>query len=160
MSTHLHHIHLFCSDLSATVRWWSEMLDATVEFDGDFGGARNVFLRVGAGRLHLYDQPPRDRQRSAVHHVGIRTDDLPGLVERMISRGAAFRTGIREFGAWRYIMAEAPDGVLLELFQVDAARLGGAAGRYFADESDDGAASPGASDRLPDKRRRPDGGGS
>lgn len=115
----LHHVHLFASDLDAAVAWWREILGAEVAFDGAFGGARNVFLRVGTGRLHLYDQPPRAGAGGAIHHVGIRVQDLPGLVARMKERGIAFRSEIREFGWWRYIMCAAPDGVLLELFEVD-----------------------------------------
>ena len=88
--------------------------------DGDFGGARNAFLRVGKGGLNIYDQPPRGESSGPIHHLGIRSDDLPALVERMTAKDAAFRGGIRELGDWRYIMCAAPDGVLLELFQADA----------------------------------------
>jgi len=131
MTAHLHHAHLFAADIDATIRWWTDMLGAEVAFDGPMGGARNVFLRVGDGRLHLYDQPPRESGRGVVHHLGIRTDDLRSLVAHMEQRGANFPSGIRDFDSWRYAMTEAPDGVLLELFEVDAKALGGDAGQYF-----------------------------
>ena len=133
MTEHLHHTHLFCSDIDATITWWCDMLGAEVAYDGEFGGARNVFMRIGSGRLHLYDQPPRDDGHGAVHHIGIRTDDLEGLEARLRAKGVAFRSDIRDFDAWKYIMCPAPDGVLLELFQADSDRLGGGAGQYFAD---------------------------
>lgn len=136
MTEHLHHVHLFCADIDATVAWWRDRMGATVAFDGDFGGARNVFMRLGTGRFHLYDQPPRDDGRGAVHHIGIRTDDLTALEARLRAAGVAFRSGVREFGAWRYIMCPAPDGVLLELFEADTTKLPAAAARYFADETD------------------------
>jgi len=134
MTAHLHHAHLFAADIDATIRWWTEMLGAEVAFDGPMGGARNVFLRIGEGRLHLYDQPLRDAGRGAVHHLGVRTDDLRALTAHMERLGADFPSGIREFGSWRYAMVEAPDGVLLELFEVDAEALGGDAGAYFSDQ--------------------------
>ena len=109
------------------------MLDAEVAFDGSLAGARNVFLKVGRGRIHLYDQPPRHQSRGAVHHLGITTDDLPGLVARIRDRGAQFRSDIREFGSWRYIMVAAPDDVLLELFQFDVDQLEPALARYFGE---------------------------
>jgi catechol 2,3-dioxygenase-like lactoylglutathione lyase family enzyme len=136
MTEHLHHTHLFCRNVDATIAWWRDLLGATVAFDGDFGGARNVFMRLGAGRLHLYDQPPRGDAGGAVHHIGIRTDDLEALEARLRAAGVAFRSGIREFGAWRYIMCPAPDGVLLELFEADTSKLPADAARYFADETD------------------------
>ena len=90
-------------------------------------------MRVGSGRLHLYDQPPRDAGKGAVHHIGIRTDDLAALEQRLRAAGVEFRSGIRDFGAWKYIMCPAPDNVLLELFEVDSAQLDGDAARYFSD---------------------------
>ena len=120
---HLHHVHLFCSDIDATIAWWVEMLGAEVAYDGTVADQRNVFMNVGSGRLHLYDQPPRGDRGGAVHHVGIRTDDLHGLVGHLKAKGQSFRSDIRDFGAWRYIMVSAPDGVLLELFEWDASSM-------------------------------------
>ncbi|MDP6344497.1 MAG: VOC family protein [Alphaproteobacteria bacterium] len=131
MTASLHHAHIFARDIAATITWWREMLGGEVVYDGDFGGTRNVFMRVGEGRLHIYDQPPRDEGRGAVHHLGIHCDDLPALMAAMTAKGAAFRGGIREFGQWRYIMCAAPDNVLLELFQADADLAPPALAAYF-----------------------------
>jgi catechol 2,3-dioxygenase-like lactoylglutathione lyase family enzyme len=135
MAEHLHHVHIFASDIDATIAWWRDMLEAEVAVDTEMAGARNVFLTVGSGRLHLYDQPPKSSPDAplggAVHHIGIRSDDLPALVERMRGRGAAFRSEIRDFGWWRYIMVSAPDDVLLELFAADAEALSGPLAGYF-----------------------------
>ena len=103
MQANLHHIHLFASDLDASIAWWRDMLGGEVAFDGDFGGARNVFMRIGSGRLHLYEQQPRGSSGGAVHHVGIKCHGLPALVEQMKARGVAFRSEIREFGSWRTV---------------------------------------------------------
>jgi catechol 2,3-dioxygenase-like lactoylglutathione lyase family enzyme len=132
MQANLHHIHLFASDLDASIAWWRDMLGGEVAFDGDFGGARNVFMRVGSGRLHLYEQPPRGATGGAVHHVGIKCRGLPDLVAHMRSRGAGFRSEIREFGSWRYIMCAAPDNVLLELFEIDTEKMPPALAAYFS----------------------------
>ena len=119
----LHHVHLFANDIDATVDWYVKNLNAEVAFDGDFGGARNVFLHVGYGRLNLYAQPPRGETSGAYHHVGIQTDNLSELRDRLTSNGVEFRSDIREFGNWRYLMCPAPDDVLLELFQIDLADM-------------------------------------
>lgn len=137
MTEHLHHVHLFASDLDRTVAWWRDKLGGEVAFDGAFGGARNVFMRVGSGRVHFYDQPARDEGRGAVHHIGIRTDDLGSLERRLRQVDVPFRSGIRDFGAWKYIMCPAPDNVLLELFEADPAKLEGDAAQYFADWLDE-----------------------
>lgn len=134
MNTHLHHVHIFASDIDATVAWYRDMLGGEVFHDGDFGGARNVFMKIGRGRLNIYDQPPRGDGRNAVHHIGIRTDDLTALHARLEANGVAFRSGIREFGSWRYIMCPAPDNVLLELFEADRAQMPDRLAAFFFDD--------------------------
>ncbi|MEN8196509.1 MAG: VOC family protein [Pseudomonadota bacterium] len=130
---HLHHVHCFASDIDVSVDWWRRMLDASVAFDGELAGARNIFLRVGDGRLHLYDQAPRGVAPNAVHHIGIRTDDLDRLVAHMERKGQAFRGAIRNREMFRYIMVAAPDGVLLELFEFDRSGLPADLARYLSD---------------------------
>jgi catechol 2,3-dioxygenase-like lactoylglutathione lyase family enzyme len=117
MQIDLDHAHLFASDVDATIRWWSEMLGARVVFDLEVAGARNVRLAVGRGAINLYDQPPRVVGSGSVHHLGIQTDDLEALVASMEAKGFRFRQPITDAGAVKYVMAAAPDDVLLELFE-------------------------------------------
>ena len=117
MQVDLDHAHLFASDVDETIRWWSEMLGASIVFDLEVAGARNVRLAVGRGFIHLYDQPPRVVGSGSVHHLGIQTDDLEALVASMEAKGFRFRRPIKDFGIMKYAMASAPDNVLLELFE-------------------------------------------
>ncbi len=117
MQIDLDHAHLFASDVDETIRWWSEMLGASVVFDLEVAGARNVRISVGRGFIHLYDQPPRVVGSASVHHLGIQTDDLAALVASMEAKGFRFRRPIKDFGIMKYAMASAPDNVLLELFE-------------------------------------------
>lgn len=123
MQHHAHHAHLFSSDLEAALKFYREMFGAEILADLDMAGARNVFIAIGKGRLHFYDQPPRDGGRGAVHHLGIQTDDLEALVAHMKARGFVFRKPISDFGFWKYVMVQAPDNVLLELFQIVREKL-------------------------------------
>jgi lactoylglutathione lyase/glyoxylase I family protein len=118
MRIDLHHPHLFTADLDASVRFYTEMLGAERVFDGEIAGARNVHLRIGCGLLAFFDQPPRHEGRKVVHHLGLRTDDLDALVAHMRARGYTFRDGIVDVGVIRFVMAMAPDGLLLELFEM------------------------------------------
>jgi catechol 2,3-dioxygenase-like lactoylglutathione lyase family enzyme len=120
ISASLHHAHLFATDLAASIRFYRDMLGAEIVFDETVAGARNVLLRLGDAHLNFYDQPPKDDGHGAVHHLGIRTNDLRGLVAHMRSRGYEFRKEITDLGTLRYVMAMAPDGVLLELFETSA----------------------------------------
>ena len=123
MQNHIHHAHLFASNLDAALKFYQDMFGAEILADLDMAGARNVFLAIGKGRLHFYDQPPRDEGRGAIHHLGVQTDDLKALVAQMKAKGFPFRKGIADFGFWKYVMVQAPDNVLIELFQIVKEKL-------------------------------------
>ena len=114
-----HHAHLFCRDIAITLDWWQRHMAARVLYDGVLAGARNVFIAVGSGRLHLYDQAPRDAGRGGIHHLGIRVRDLAQVWPRLQAAGVKSQSGLRTFDGWRYVMVSAPDNVLLELFEFD-----------------------------------------
>jgi catechol 2,3-dioxygenase-like lactoylglutathione lyase family enzyme len=123
MQSHVHHAHLFTSNLEAALNFYQEMFGAEILADLDMAGARNVFIAIGKGRVHFYDQPPRDEGRGAVHHLGIQTDDLEALVAHMKAKGFPFRKTVSDFGFWKYVMVLAPDNVLIELFQIVKEKL-------------------------------------
>jgi catechol 2,3-dioxygenase-like lactoylglutathione lyase family enzyme len=132
VNCHLHHTHLFASDLNRSIQFYTDFFGGRVVLDLDLAGARNVFMRLGQGRLHFYDQPPRHPVRGNIHHIGIMTDDLDGLVKKLRAGGVPLKKGITDFGFWRYIMIPAPDDVLIELFQLDPAQLPMELTDYFA----------------------------
>lgn len=118
----LHHTHLFASDVDRSIAFWRDHFGAVVLVDAAFAGARNVFMRVGEGRLHLYDQAPKHAGAGTVHHLGIETDELAALVERLKAAGVSV-TDVRRHAEADYAMAQGPDGLLLELFQPHADRV-------------------------------------
>jgi catechol 2,3-dioxygenase-like lactoylglutathione lyase family enzyme len=118
----LHHTHLFASDVDRSIAFWRDHFGAVVVLDTEFAGARNVFMRIGEGRLHLYDQAPKHAGAGTVHHLGIETDELDALVARLKAAGVSV-TEVRRHAEGNYAMAEGPDGLLLELFQPHAERV-------------------------------------
>lgn len=112
----LHHAHLMATDLDATIAFWHDVFDAEIVYDDVFAGARNVFLRIGTGHIHLYDQPPKTNGQGTVHHLGIQTDKLDTVVQRLRTRGVSI-TDIRHQPTAAYAMAEGPDHLLIEIFQ-------------------------------------------
>jgi len=119
MAIDLHHAHLFATDIDTTIAWWSRHLGGKVLFDGTMAGSRNVLMAVGSGRINIYDQPPRDTGRGAVHHLGVRVDGLREVWGRLQADGVTSPNGLREQDGWRYVMIAAPDGLLVELFEFD-----------------------------------------
>lgn len=117
MRVGLDHIHLFASDIDATIAYFRTMFAAEVVWDEPAAGARNVRLALGRAFVHLYDQPPKAPRGGTVHHIGLETDDLDALVAHMKAHGAAFRNPVRDEPKFRYVMVAGPDGLLVELYQ-------------------------------------------
>ena len=119
---HLQHVHLFASNLDVTIEFYRKWFDAQVVWDGDYGGARNIFMKIGIGAMHLYEQSPRDLGRNAVHHLGMQVVGLRELYDRMKAAGVDLPNPIREHSGGGYFMVKAPDDVLLEVFEPGASR--------------------------------------
>lgn len=111
------HVHLFASDVDATIRWFRTMFGAELVWDEQAAGARNVRLAIGRAFVHLYDQPPKAPRGGAFHHLGLATDDLDALVAHMTSQGATIRNPVRDEPKFRYVMVAGPDDLLVELFE-------------------------------------------
>jgi catechol 2,3-dioxygenase-like lactoylglutathione lyase family enzyme len=117
MRVGLDHVHIFSSNVSVTVEFFCMMFGATVVWDEEAAGVRNVRVALGNSFVQIYDQPPKAPRGGAVHHLGIETDDLDALVSKMKDRGFRFRNPIRDEPEFRYVMISGPDELLMELFQ-------------------------------------------
>ena len=123
MTNHIHHVHIFASDLNKSIRFYEEFFGGQIVLDMELAGARNVFMKIGTGRLHFYDQNPRYPGRGSIHHFGIQTDDIDNAVDKMKAHGIPFTKEITHAGFWKYIMVPAPDDILIELFEVDKKQI-------------------------------------
>jgi catechol 2,3-dioxygenase-like lactoylglutathione lyase family enzyme len=123
MANHLHHVQIFASDVEKSIRFYQDIFGGRVLMDTEISGARNILMRIGNGRLVIYDQPPKDSGRGGIHHFAIQTDDLEGNVERMKRKGISFKKEITDNGYIKYIMVPAPDNILVEYFEVNKAML-------------------------------------
>ena len=117
MRAGLDHVHLFASDVAKTTELFRTMFGASVVWDEEAAGVRNVRLALGGAFVHLYDQPPKAPRGGAVHHIGIETDDIDALVAHMEANGVRFRNPVRDEPAFRYVMVAGPDDLLIELYE-------------------------------------------
>jgi catechol 2,3-dioxygenase-like lactoylglutathione lyase family enzyme len=123
MRNHIHHVHIFAENLDKSLDFYKKAFDGKVVLDLNVAGARNVFMKIGTGRLHFYDQAPKNALRGSIHHFGIQTDNLDQGYQKLVSLGVQFNKGITELGYMKYIMVPAPDAVLIEYFEVDKSQV-------------------------------------
>ncbi len=131
MVCHVHHVHIFASDIERSIKFYEEFFEGKVILDAELAGARNVFMKIGNGRLHLYDQPPKNPGRGSIHHFGIQTDKIEQIVGNLKAKGVVLKKDITDLGFWKYVMVPAPDEILIELFQVDKTKLPSHYADYF-----------------------------
>jgi len=132
MLHHVHHVHLFASNLEKSLAFYKNFFGGEIILDMEIAGARNIFMKVGTGKIHFYDQSPKNAGAGSIHHFGIQTDDLARDYQRMKAEGVAFNKEIVDLGYMKYIMVPAPDDVLIELFEVNKAILPAEYRDYFA----------------------------
>jgi catechol 2,3-dioxygenase-like lactoylglutathione lyase family enzyme len=132
MPHHVHHVHLFASDIEKSLLFYKTFFGGEIILDMEIAGARNIFMKVGTGKIHFYDQPPKMAGTGSIHHFGIQTDDVERDYRRMKAEGVAFNKGVVDVGTMKYIMVPAPDKVLIELFEVNKAIIPAEYQDYFA----------------------------
>jgi len=93
------------------------VVDAVVVADFDYAGARSVFVALGSGWLHFYNQPPRSTERNAINHIGLVVKGLDALAVAMEVSGVEPPKGVQRFPDGNCLTVQAPDRVLLELFE-------------------------------------------
>ncbi|MGW0039302.1 VOC family protein [Gordonia sp. NPDC003376] len=114
----LHHVHLVTDDVTSFCEFFEQHFGATVVYDAEIDGDRNVFMTIGTGRIHLFQSrkaPPR--ARNVFHHIGFMIDDLPDFVAELRSQGVEV-SDITVTPGGGFAMAQGPDGLLMELFTV------------------------------------------
>jgi catechol 2,3-dioxygenase-like lactoylglutathione lyase family enzyme len=132
MAHHVHHVHLFASDIEESLYFYKIYFGGEIILDMEVAGARNIFMKVGTGRIHFYNQPPKKPGPGSIHHFGIQTDDVERDYQHMKSKGVAFNKGITDLEYMKYIMVPAPDNILIELFEVNKALIPTEYHEYFA----------------------------
>ena len=126
----LHHVHLVTADIRGFCDFFTTQFDAEVVFDDTIDGDRNVFLRIGYGRIHLFESKNAPaHHRNLFHHIGLLIEDLNALVHRLRAGGRDV-TDITAVPGGGFAMVTGPDGLLIELFEVTSEK----SRRHFVDD--------------------------
>ena len=118
------HIHVFCSDLGATERWFVEGIGAQLVERRDSRGTPASVLRLGGAQVLLRgaregeDLAPAGQRHFGTDHFGLSVNNLEGTVEELRSRGVFIEVEPWEFrpGVW-IAFVRGPDDVRIELVE-------------------------------------------
>jgi catechol 2,3-dioxygenase-like lactoylglutathione lyase family enzyme len=118
------HIHIYCSDLAATEKWFTEGLGADVAGRPESRGVPSVRLKLGGANIYL--RPARDDEHLVApgpelfgtNHFGLRVANVDATVEELRKRGVFIEVEPLDFSAQsRIAFVKGPDGVRIELVQ-------------------------------------------
>lgn len=118
------HIHIHCSDLAATERWFLEGIGAELIDHHDSFGTPVTTVRLGGARILLRPARPGERFDPAgprcygEDHFGLEVADLDATAAELKHRGVEFEVEPRDFGPGaRIAFVRGPDSVRIELVQ-------------------------------------------
>ena len=118
------HIHVFCSDMAETERWFTQGLGADVAGRPESRGVPSVRLKLGGANVYLRPArddeslTPPDSQHFGADHFGLRVADVDATVEELRRRGVFIQVEPWDFSPGSriaYILG--PDNVRIELVQ-------------------------------------------
>ena len=118
------HIHILCSDMAATERFFTEGLGADVAGRPESRGVPSVRLKLGGANIYLRPQrddealTPPDAQHFGADHFGLRVADVDATVAELRGRGVFIEVEPWDFSPGsRIAFIKGPDGVRIELVQ-------------------------------------------
>jgi catechol 2,3-dioxygenase-like lactoylglutathione lyase family enzyme len=129
-SYHFDHVHLRCSDLESTARFFETMFGAVAIRDvypaGTlYPGQPRISLMAGGQRILLAPKHPDDPMTPApafpyygVEHIGFTVDDVDAACAELREKGADVVIGpLTRSPGLRLAFVRGPDGVMVEIVQ-------------------------------------------
>ena len=118
------HVHIYCSNLATTERWFVDVMGAEVIDRRGSGNHPTVALRLGGGSLLLRGRLEGEELAAAgpprfgVDHLGLLVSDVGSVITELRRRGAEVSSEPRELRAGVYMaFVRGPDQVRIELVQ-------------------------------------------
>lgn len=121
--TRLNHIHLICSDVGASERWFVDRVGAELVERRESRGTATSELRLAGTCLllratHEDENPlPGGRRRLGTDHFALEVDDVDETVETLRARGVLIAREPADSPRNRVAFIQGPDDVVIELVQ-------------------------------------------
>ncbi len=116
------HVHLFCTNLAATEKWFTEGLGAEVVRHRTVKGAQAVDLKLGGMSVLVREQQthenfgPAGPSRFGTDHFGVIVPDLEVAAKELKRRGVEFEVEPYEISPGTHIaFIKGPDQIRIEV---------------------------------------------
>ena len=122
MTYRLHHIHLLCSNLGETVKFFSETLGAKFVDWRKFQNADGATLDLNGTNIYL--RVVREGEKIAANsdhiqygynHIGLKVEDMDKAFSELSQKGVTFTQLPKDLGNRNVAFIEGPDHISIEL---------------------------------------------
>ena len=120
MAFKMHTLHFKSPDPQKTARWYVDNLGAKLLSESEMAGGTircELDLHGVPMLITAFIQGQKLEQHYGLEHVGLFTDDLPGMIEQIKARGSRILEERRTQYGDDCCFIEGPEGILLELTQ-------------------------------------------
>ena len=120
----LHHLHLLCSNMERTEKFFMDAFGARLVERRKFGTADGAVLDLNGIKINLRKRAENEevmgdvsQTRYGYHHLGLQVKDLDAAYQDLKRKGVLFTIPPREGHAGRMAFLVGPDNITIELFQ-------------------------------------------
>ena len=122
MAYRLHHIHLVCSDLEKSLRFFTELLGGKLVDRRNFGKAPGAVVDLAGVFIYLRATREGDTiggtsSSCGYNHLGLAVDDLDAAHAQLSAQGFVFTTPPTVIPTGKMAFVQGPDNILIELLQ-------------------------------------------
>ena len=120
---HLDHLHVYCSDVEATEKWFLTVGAELIERQ-EAAGVRSSRLSLGGAPILIRSARAGEQlaapgpRHFGADHFGLKVDDVDGTIAELRRRGVTIDVEPRDFNpTMRIAFIRGPDDVRIELVQ-------------------------------------------
>ncbi len=124
MAYRFHHVHIICKDLEKMIRFFTEVLEATLVKRQKFGTADGASLDLQGITVNLRfsredDQMVGDasQTRYGYDHIGLEVEDIESAFKDLTAQGFTFLVPPKEITDLKIAFFKGPEDITIELVQ-------------------------------------------
>jgi catechol 2,3-dioxygenase-like lactoylglutathione lyase family enzyme len=124
MTYQLHHIHLLCSNLGETAKFFSEILGAKFVDWRKFQNADGATLDLNGTNIYLRLTREGEKVAADSHqvqygynHIGLKVENLDRAFSELSQKGVIFTQLPKDLGNRNVAFLKGPDNISIELIQ-------------------------------------------
>ncbi|MCB1178993.1 MAG: VOC family protein [Leptospiraceae bacterium] len=118
MEISFHHTHFVTNDVEKFCDFFINNFNAVKIYDEVIDRDRNIFIKIGSGRIHLFESKRKlEKNKTVFHHIGMMVENIEVMAEQL-KKNRIFVSKIVNVSGGKFAITKGPDNLKIELFEV------------------------------------------